>query len=140
LIVAGVFYELTALNVVSELGIAGFVGKEGVPVRQLAKEVNVDDDWLRGLRGLSHEAQVPFDVLLNKDSTQNPEPGKTTTVSSVPIHTPSYATTNHVSQGYLVTNFAQAAIFSVGMSHLDLKPSLTIPLSLPSTPSSSLET
>ena len=45
--IAGAFYESTALNVVSELGIADLIGKEGVPVHQLAKEVNVDENRLR---------------------------------------------------------------------------------------------
>jgi hypothetical protein len=45
--IAGAFYESTALNVVSELGIADLIGKERVPVRQLAKEVNVDENRLR---------------------------------------------------------------------------------------------
>ena len=45
--IAGAFYESTALNVVSELGIADLIGKEGVPMRQLAKEVNVDENRLR---------------------------------------------------------------------------------------------
>ena len=45
--IAGAFYESTALNVVSELGIADLIGKEGVPVSQLAKKVNVDESRLR---------------------------------------------------------------------------------------------
>ena len=45
--VAGAFYESTALNVVSELGISDFIGKERVPVSRLAKKVNVDESRLR---------------------------------------------------------------------------------------------
>ena len=45
--IAGAFYESTALNVVSELGIADLIGKESVPVSQLAKSVNVDENRLR---------------------------------------------------------------------------------------------
>lgn len=47
--IAGAFYESAALNVVSELGIADSIGKEGVPVSQLAKKVNVDESRLREL-------------------------------------------------------------------------------------------
>lgn len=46
-VIAGAFYESTALNVVSELGIADLIGKQSVPVSQLAKKVNVDEDRLR---------------------------------------------------------------------------------------------
>ena len=45
--IAGAFYESTALKVVSELGIADLIGKERVPVSQLAKCVNVDENRLR---------------------------------------------------------------------------------------------
>ena len=45
--IAGAFYESTALNVVSELGIADSIGKEEVPVSQLAKKVDVDESRLR---------------------------------------------------------------------------------------------
>lgn len=45
--IAGAFYESAALNVVSELGIADLIGKERVPVNQLAKKVNVDESRLR---------------------------------------------------------------------------------------------
>jgi len=45
--IAGAFYESTALNVVSELGIADLIGKERVPVGQLARKVNVDESRLR---------------------------------------------------------------------------------------------
>lgn len=45
--IAGAFYESTALNVVSELGIADLIGEERVPVGQLAKKVNVDESRLR---------------------------------------------------------------------------------------------
>jgi len=45
--IAGAFYESTALNVVSELGIADLIGKERVPVSQLARKVNVDKSRLR---------------------------------------------------------------------------------------------
>ena len=45
--IAGAFYESTALNVVSELGIADLIGKERVPVSELAKKVNVDESRLR---------------------------------------------------------------------------------------------
>ena len=45
--ISGAFYESTALNVVSELGIADLIGKEKVPVSQLAKSVNVDENRLR---------------------------------------------------------------------------------------------
>jgi len=45
--IAGAFYESTALNVVSELGVADLIGKERVPVGQLAKKVNVDESRLR---------------------------------------------------------------------------------------------
>jgi len=45
--IAGAFYESTALNVVSELGIADLIGKERVPVRLLARKVNVDESRLR---------------------------------------------------------------------------------------------
>ena len=45
--IAGAFYESTALNVVSELGIADLIGNEKVPVGQLAKKVNVDEGRLR---------------------------------------------------------------------------------------------
>lgn len=45
--IAGAFYESTALNVVSELGIADLIGNEEVPVGQLAKRVNVDEGRLR---------------------------------------------------------------------------------------------
>ena len=55
--IAGAFYESTALNVVSELGIADLIGKERVPVSQLAKKVNVDESRLR-------EFAIPFLVCL----------------------------------------------------------------------------
>ena len=45
--VAGAFYESTALNVVSELGVADLIGKGRVPVSQLAKKANVDESRLR---------------------------------------------------------------------------------------------
>jgi len=45
--IAGAFYESTALNVVSELGIADLIGKESVAISELAKEVNVDESRLR---------------------------------------------------------------------------------------------
>ena len=45
--IAGAFYESTALNVVSELGVADLIGKGEVPVSQLAKETNVDESRLR---------------------------------------------------------------------------------------------
>jgi len=45
--IAGAFYESTALNVVSELGIADLIGKERVPVGQLARKANVDESRLR---------------------------------------------------------------------------------------------
>lgn len=45
--IAGAFYESTALNVVSELGIADLIGKERVPVSQLAEKANVDASRLR---------------------------------------------------------------------------------------------
>lgn len=45
--IAGAFYESTALNVVSELGIADAIGKKEVPVGQLAKQANVDESRLR---------------------------------------------------------------------------------------------
>ena len=45
--IGGAFYESKALSVVSELGIADLIGKEGVPVSQLAKKVNVDESRLR---------------------------------------------------------------------------------------------
>ena len=45
--IAGAFYESTALNVASELGIADLIGKERVPVSQLAKKVDVDESRLR---------------------------------------------------------------------------------------------
>lgn len=48
--IAGAFYESTALNVVSELGIADLIGQEKVPVSQLAKKVNVDESRLREFR------------------------------------------------------------------------------------------
>ena len=54
--IAGAFYESTALNVVSELGIADLIGKERVPVSQLAKRVDVDESRLR-------ESAVPWSVL-----------------------------------------------------------------------------
>jgi len=44
--IAGAFYKSTALNVVSELGIADLIGKERVPVGQLARKVNVDESRL----------------------------------------------------------------------------------------------
>jgi hypothetical protein len=47
--IAGAFYESTALNVVSELGIADLIGKEEVPVGRLAKEADVDEGRLREL-------------------------------------------------------------------------------------------
>ena len=45
--IAGAFYESTALNVASELGIADLIEKESIPVSQLAKKVNVDENRLR---------------------------------------------------------------------------------------------
>lgn len=48
--IAGAFYESTALNVVSELGIADLVGMERVSVSQLAKKANVDENRLRELQ------------------------------------------------------------------------------------------
>jgi len=47
--IAGAFYESTALNVASELGIADLIGKEKVPVSQLARKANVDESRLREL-------------------------------------------------------------------------------------------
>ena len=47
IMIGGAFYESKALSVVSELGIADLIGKEGVPVSQLAKKVNVDESRLR---------------------------------------------------------------------------------------------
>ena len=47
IIIGGAFYESKALSVVSELGIADLIGKEGVPVSQLAKKANVDESRLR---------------------------------------------------------------------------------------------
>ena len=55
-IIAGAFYESMALNVVSELGIADFIGKEKVSVGRLAKEANVD-------RGRLREYAIPWLVL-----------------------------------------------------------------------------
>ena len=54
--IAGAFYESTALNIVSELGIADLIGKERVSVSQLAKKVNVDENRLR-------EPSIPPSVL-----------------------------------------------------------------------------
>lgn len=54
--IAGAFYESTALNIVSELGIADLIGKERVSVSQLAKKVNVDENRLR-------EPSIPPPVL-----------------------------------------------------------------------------
>ena len=45
--IARVFYESTALNVVLELGIADLIGKERVPMSQLARKVDVDESRLR---------------------------------------------------------------------------------------------
>lgn len=45
--VAGAFYESTALNVVSELGVADLIGKGRISVSELAKEANVDESRLR---------------------------------------------------------------------------------------------
>ena len=45
--IAGAFYESMALNVASELGIADLIEKESIPVSQLAKRVNVDENRLR---------------------------------------------------------------------------------------------
>ena len=45
--ITGGFYESMVLNVVSELGIADLIGKERVPLSQLAKKVNVDESRLR---------------------------------------------------------------------------------------------
>ena len=47
MMIGGAFYESKALYVVSELGIADLIGKEGVPVSQLAKKANVDESRLR---------------------------------------------------------------------------------------------
>ena len=47
IMICGGFYESKALSVVSELGIADLIGKEGVPVSQLAKKANVDENRLR---------------------------------------------------------------------------------------------
>ena len=47
IVIGGAFYESKALSVVSELGIADLIGKEGVPVSQLAKKANVDESRLR---------------------------------------------------------------------------------------------
>jgi len=47
--IAGEFYESTALNVVSELGIADLIGKGEVPVSLLARKVDVDESRLREL-------------------------------------------------------------------------------------------
>lgn len=54
--IAGGFYESTALNVASELGIADLIGKEEVPVGRLAKEANVDE-------GRLSEHAIPRPVL-----------------------------------------------------------------------------
>jgi len=45
--IAGAFYEPTALNIVLELGITDLIGKERVPVSQLVRKVNVDKSQLR---------------------------------------------------------------------------------------------
>ena len=45
--ITGAFYESTALNIVSELRIADLIGKERVPVIQLAERANVDGSRLR---------------------------------------------------------------------------------------------
>ena len=47
MMIGGAFYESKALYVVSELGITDLIGKEGVPVSQLAKKANVDESRLR---------------------------------------------------------------------------------------------
>lgn len=57
--IAGAFYESTALKVASELGVADLIGKGRVSVSQLAKDANVDESRLR-------EPEMPLTYLTRR--------------------------------------------------------------------------
>ncbi|KAF9646659.1 S-adenosyl-L-methionine-dependent methyltransferase [Thelephora ganbajun] len=69
--IAGAFYESTALNVVSELGVADLIGKERVHVSWLAKEANVDQSRLRHVMRMLANRQVFRETEYGSDVFEN---------------------------------------------------------------------